>query len=401
MNGYQKGTAVLGLLLLLIVVGAIVRQERQPKAVQLVPALTGRPELCLTCHQGIEEISPSHPTESFGCVLCHGGDGLALDKELAHATLRGGRNPSDLAVVEESCGGSACHSGAADDGRDHIHRVLTSVQATYAGAIAQINFAFGGQADPAAHFGIVAVADGNITTETGVASLSPFQPGPDAPGPVQTFANECLRCHVSAAAINQPYFYRAAGCAACHVIYENDGLYRGDDPTTPKDVPGYGRTHQLTTAIPYTQCNHCHNRGNYSLRQMAFLERDDLPGQPNLSAQEQRELEKLSIEHIAAQHPKDTIVADHSVLPEIDEEFQEIYLHAIGNLTFDPISANIDKSNNDVKVKLQKYFRRAPYKTQNELDDFLVNDRWGAESVINRGNTIADFALDYWDFQSV
>ena len=110
---------------------------------------------------------------------------------------------------------------------------------------------------------------------------------------------------------------------------------------------------------------------------------------------------KLSIEHIAAQHPKDTIVADHSVLPEIDEEFQEIYLHAIGNLTFDPISANISKANNDVEVKLQKYFRRAPYKTQNELDDFLVNNRWGAESVINRGNTIADFALNRWDFQSV
>lgn len=291
MNGYQKGTAVLGLLLLLIVVGAVVRQSRQPAVVQLVPALTGRPELCLTCHQGIEEISPAHPTDTFGCVLCHGGDGLALDKELAHAGMRGGRNPSDLAAVEESCGGSTCHSGAAEDGRDHIHRVLTSVQATYAGAIAQVNFAFGGQADAAAQFGIMAVEDSDITTATGAAALAPFRPGPDAPGPVQTFANECLTCHVSAEAINQPYFYRATGCAACHVVYENDGLYRGDDPTTPKDVPGYGRTHQLTTAIPYTQCNHCHNRGNYSLRQMAFLERDDLPGPSHLSAQEQREID--------------------------------------------------------------------------------------------------------------
>jgi hypothetical protein len=29
--------------------------------------------------------------------------------------------------------------------------------------------------------------------------------------------------------------------------------------------------------MPYTTCNTCHNRGNYSLRQMAFLPRDDLP----------------------------------------------------------------------------------------------------------------------------
>lgn len=291
MNSYQKGTAVLGLLLLLIVVGVFVRQQRQPEVVQLIPTLTGQPELCLTCHQGIEEISPTHSIESFGCVLCHGGDGLALDADLAHAAMRGGRNPSDLAVVEESCGGSTCHSGAAADGRDHIHRVLTSVQATYAGAIAQVNYAFGGQTDTTAHFGVIAVEDDEITTDTGVAALAPFHTGPDMPGRVQTFGEDCLRCHLSAAATDKPYYYRATGCAACHVVYEDNGLYRGDDPTTPKDEPGYGRTHQLTTAVPYAQCNHCHNRGTYSLRQMSFLERDDLPGPQNLSAQEQRELD--------------------------------------------------------------------------------------------------------------
>ncbi len=291
MNGYQKGTAVFGLLLLLIVIGAIVRQERQPEVVQLVSTLSGRPELCLTCHQGIEEISAAHPTEAFGCVLCHGGDGLALDKTLAHATMRGGRNPSDLAVVEESCGGSACHSGPSEDGSDHIHRVLTSVQATYAGAIAQVNFAFGGQTDLEAHLGIFAVEDDLISSDSGVASLAPFHPDANAPELVQNFAESCQLCHVTAVPAEQPYYYRATGCAACHVVYENDGLYRGGDPTTPKDVPGYGRSHQLTTAIPYYQCNHCHNRGNYSLRQMSFLERDDLPGPEYLSAQEQRELD--------------------------------------------------------------------------------------------------------------
>ena len=278
MTGYQKASAGLGLLLLLAVMGVLVRQQRQPEVARLVPTLTGQTELCLTCHLGIEEISPSHPVAAFGCVLCHGGDGLALDKDLAHAIMRGGRNPSDLAVVEESCGGPTCHSGAAADGSDHIHRVLTSVQATYAGAIAQVNYAFGGQTDSRAHFGMTAVEDNVITTDTGLPALAAFHPGPDAPGPVQTFANECLRCHLLAPAADAPYYYHATGCAACHVVYENDGLYRGDDPTTPRDVAGYGGSHQLTTAIPYTQCNHCHNRGTYSLRQMSFLERDDLPG---------------------------------------------------------------------------------------------------------------------------
>jgi hypothetical protein len=33
--------------------------------------------------------------------------------------------------------------------------------------------------------------------------------------------------------------------------------------------------HQLTTAIPYTQCDACHNRGNYDLRTMTFQPRTD------------------------------------------------------------------------------------------------------------------------------
>lgn len=43
--------------------------------------------MCLACHDGLEEISPSHPVEAFGCVICHGGNALALNKNLAHAGL--------------------------------------------------------------------------------------------------------------------------------------------------------------------------------------------------------------------------------------------------------------------------------------------------------------------------
>jgi hypothetical protein len=35
--------------------------------------------------------------------------------------------------------------------------------------------------------------------------------------------------------------------------------------------------HKLTTAIPYTQCNTCHNRGNYDLAKMQFEPRNDQP----------------------------------------------------------------------------------------------------------------------------
>ena len=287
-NGYQHALALLGLLLFVLAISAVWRQSRRPEPVALTPTLTGQTELCLSCHEGIEEISASHPTEAFGCVLCHGGDRLALDADLAHETMRGGRNPSDLSVVEASCGGGACHSGSDDEGRDHIHRVLTSVQGTYAGAIAQVRFTFGEQQTLTAHYGIYDVVDERVLSEQGVEGLVAFTPDGAAPSPVRAFAQRCPTCHLSAAPVAQDFYYRGTGCAAGHVVYDDDGRYQGNDSTVDKNEAGHARTHRMTTAIPYTQCNRCHNQGNYSLAQMAFLERQDRPAPSHLNLREQR-----------------------------------------------------------------------------------------------------------------
>ncbi|RME40910.1 MAG: hypothetical protein D6796_16525 [Caldilineae bacterium] len=252
----------------------------QPADIRLrpiTPQMSGQPELCLTCHIGLAEISPSHPVEVFGCVRCHGGNGLTLNADQAHAGLRGGKNPSDLSVVQQSCG-QGCHSGLSDDDLNHVDRVLRSLQATYAGGIAAVRFSFGAQPDDTPRYGIYGVTDETIHSVNGLSALAPFPR--DSTHPVDArFAANCLEggCHLSAEPRAAPYFYRATGCAACHILYENDGLYRGDDPTIPPDEPGHMRRHRLTTAIPFSQCNHCHNRGNYSLRQMEFLLREDLP----------------------------------------------------------------------------------------------------------------------------
>ncbi len=245
----------------------------------LTPTKTGKPELCVTCHVGIEDISASHPAQTFGCVVCHGGDPLTLDADRAHAAMRGGRNPSDLSVAAQSCGQPGCHGGYADEEQNHVDRVLKSVQATYAGGIAAVLYAFGAQSSPTAQFGIHAVSDTSASLPPkALAALLQFAPITNTIGP--TFQQNCLvgGCHLWTAP-KQPttYSYRSTGCAACHYLYNNDGLYQGKDPTIPRDQPGHGAFHQLTTAIPYTQCDHCHNRGNYSLKQMTFLPRDDLP----------------------------------------------------------------------------------------------------------------------------
>lgn len=274
----DRRIALLSFILTAVIVFAIVRDWNAVTPKSITPSLTGKPELCLSCHDGIEEISAAHPVDTFGCVTCHGGNALALDADLAHEGLRGGKNPSDFRVVEASCGGSQCHSGSAADHRDHIQRSISSVQATYAGAIAQVRRAFGAQSDDVARFGVFAISDEEVISDRAIHSLSAFDPATNGdPQPVIEFAARCLNCHLSAEPIAQPYYYRSTGCAACHVEYASDGLYRGTDPTIDSTEPGHASAHRLTTAIPYTTCNTCHNRGNYSLRQMAFLPRDDLP----------------------------------------------------------------------------------------------------------------------------
>jgi hypothetical protein len=237
---------------------------RTPEPIALTPKLTGQVEYCLTCHADLPEISPSHPVETFGCVLCHGGERLALDADLAHSSMRGGANPSDLTVVEQSCGGENCHSGASADNNDHIQRVMTSIQATYTGAITSVRYTFGAQADQTPRFGSFAVTDTTLPSRTGILSLEAFDPANEANPFLQTFGQNCLTCHINAQPLEGQQYERYTGCAACH----------SPKPLYASSLEG---VHTLTTAIPYTQCNTCHNRGNYDLRTMTFVERADQP----------------------------------------------------------------------------------------------------------------------------
>jgi hypothetical protein len=262
-TNFWLGILVATALLLGALVLAFWRESKNPVPVSLIPKLTGEEEYCLTCHADLPEISPSHPVETFGCVVCHGGERLALDADLAHSSMRGGANPSDLTVVEESCGGNDCHLGSMTAERDHIQRVMTSIQGTYAGAIANIRFTFGAQNDLTPIYGIYAVEDASLPTKTGILALAPFDPLQENNHSIQQFGEKCLTCHITGVPREGKKYKRQTGCAACHSPLPID-----EDTTT---------VHRLTTAIPYKQCNTCHNRGNYDLRKMTFVERSDDP----------------------------------------------------------------------------------------------------------------------------
>jgi hypothetical protein len=141
---------------------------------------------------------------------------------------------------------------------------MTSIQATYAGAITTIRYSFGAQTGQAAVMGIRALQDPEITSATGLPGLEAFNPAQEDNPAIQAFGENCLTCHLDAEPREGAEYTRERGCAACHTT-----TAPGSNEETP--------VHELTTAIPYNQCNTCHNRGNYSLRSMTFQARADNP----------------------------------------------------------------------------------------------------------------------------
>ena len=114
---------------------------------------------------------------------------------------------------------------------------------------------------------------------------------------------------------------------------------------------------------------------------------------------------KFSIEHILPQTPTpETCKVIEMALTHdaITADFEETYLHSIGNLTIDPFSANSSKGRSDIAEKDSKYFKRAPFKSQNELEDFLTQDKkWTHISIEQRQKKLIDFAMVEWCFRDI
>ncbi|MBK9384882.1 MAG: hypothetical protein IPN34_08715 [Planctomycetes bacterium] len=232
---------------------------------------------CGTCHQGLEVMHPWHP---LGCVDCHGGNDQAPAKEQAHVGSRSQLpndervlpfaadkallrflNPSDLRVVGETCG--SCHA-------EVVERVKKSLHATTAGHLCDGLYENGVIAKRSSPYGIFGVTDDEVRSEHGVKALKAFPPfaGGDRDELSTHFQDlgrkSCMRCHLwsSGSAVRgrlgQDGDYRGSGCAACHVVYAEDGLSRSADPTVDRFAPGHPKVHAMTTAPPTDTCVSCH-----------------------------------------------------------------------------------------------------------------------------------------------
>jgi hypothetical protein len=196
---------------------------------------------CLSCHKGIEEVSSAH---NFPCALCHGGDSSVKDKVQAHASMRGGKNPSSPENWSASCGG--CHEY-------QVKAASSTIMLTNSGILKNTINAWGGIYEK--HFSAVSAEGfsekGEAVTLTEIKEL-------------ETIAGElyrkfCSVCHLSSPIDAGFDAHRGSGCAACHFSYNRSGSYEGSDKSM-KTLRIYPKSHSIQKLPTDTACMSCHNR---------------------------------------------------------------------------------------------------------------------------------------------
>ncbi len=209
---------------------------------------------CLRCHTGIEEISENH---KFKCTQCHGGNRRAKSLASAHKDMVS--NPSDLDHADKFCG--KCHA-------DQIEKVKQSAMTGAQGIINITRYAWGAQPYGKTQYSLRPNAENK--------KEAPFPPEGKKHLVDSFLQTKCMRCHLQAPAPHRAGDYRATGCAACHMIYGNDGLTMSQDRAiqAKKQNPfqenktifqrknasrslnnkrGYPIIHKFTSAIPSVQ----------------------------------------------------------------------------------------------------------------------------------------------------
>lgn len=264
---------------------------------------------CAKCHVGLEPIREADTGmmerirelgakrgDPDGCVVCHGGDPSATTAAAAHSGSTFYPDPGSPWVNEKTCG--QCHPR-------HVKTQWTSLMMTEAGKIQGTAWAFGALEGGYDHkWGNYDVQNPKDSAErigtdqyrAYMAALRKKEPQafPDAltelpPAPrdlarLKTHPEEaaftyirdqCDRCHWAVRGRKTRGDYRGMGCSACHIPYGTEGLYEGNDPNIPKDMPGHLLVHSIQatrgakvtvhgktyTGIPTETCAVCHNRG--------------------------------------------------------------------------------------------------------------------------------------------
>jgi len=254
-----------------------------------------------------------------GCVVCHEGNADGATKAHAHAGMF--PNPGSMWVVGLGKGCAKCHSNnnalstlqtlelphpvggsimqvsttatdpSGNTGSNHVYRMQRGLMALEFGKAShtlmsngvvpkgQYRYADFNMDDPDGAVPTVgsdayrewiakALDAGYIERVERSEAIPDFEHGKKLWGDevkasfADYYRKECGRCHIWGEGRRKRGDLRAGGCAACHVLYTNDGRYEGSDPTIPAaEGKIHPIRHEITTKVPAEQCNHCHTRG--------------------------------------------------------------------------------------------------------------------------------------------
>jgi len=261
--------------------------------------------------------SASEEKDGYTCVVCHEGNPYAKSKEEAHKGIY--PNPGNMWVVSRGDGCGKCHSedGAlstlmakalpkavggslmsvetdvsdpsGSTGKNHVYRMQRALMALETGkanktlssngVIEKGTFPYSNfdMDDPDGSVPSVgskaykawikkALDKGYIKRLKKTEEIPTYQKGIKVFGSKSKAAyadmhrKQCARCHVWGEGRGKRGDHRAGGCSACHVLYNNDGVYEGKDPVIPQKGV-HLMQHKITSRIPAQQCTHCHTRG--------------------------------------------------------------------------------------------------------------------------------------------
>jgi hypothetical protein len=248
-------------LLVLVILGlgaAATTAWAGPRARAAAPA--ARAEQCATCHRGIEE---AHPKKSLACTTCHRGDARATDKTQAHAGMWA--NPSDLRVVDRTCGASGCHQTIAQRVKANImaHRSGTPSGTLFPNGLRPTKEDERFSMAPVATTPGLPLPKGHPLPAGALPRLDPLPTFAESKDPfVDLLRKECTSCHLWTAPRTVRGNFRGTGCAACHMPYGEDGKSQSRDVAMNPAKAGRPLRHVLTKQIPVTQCATCHNGGS-------------------------------------------------------------------------------------------------------------------------------------------
>jgi hypothetical protein len=257
--------------------------------------------------------------KGYECAICHEGNPASDKKEEAHSTLI--PNPSSMWVLHEGKGCAKCHDSKGSIttlmgkplnqpvggelmsqqfpslepsgtlGIDYTYRMSMSLHSLMTGIASKTlssNGVISKGTFPYGNFDMVdtdgpiprvgsekykewvekAINTGYLRRLEKVDEIPDFGKGvkvfgsEEKAGFSDTYRKQCARCHVWGEGRNERGDLRASGCAACHILYGNDGKYEGSDPNIKNNgTRSHPLRHRITNAIPAAQCTHCHTRG--------------------------------------------------------------------------------------------------------------------------------------------